>query len=113
MRLHRRLTPCAGPLSLIRVRWNYEVGLLENLLFSICVAMCANPMRWFAFAHIKLQGINERFSVYSFQPVALFLSIPCFHISNFFFKVTYALQQRKLVRLGRECARLGGQDLSL
>ena len=45
--------------------------------------------------------------------VFLFLSIPCFHVSNFFFKLAYTLQQRKLVSIGRKCRSLGGEDYSL
>ncbi len=45
--------------------------------------------------------------------IFLLFTFPCFHLSNFFFKLTYTLQQRELVRLGRELVQLDGQDLSL
>jgi len=71
-------------------------------------------MRWFGAA-------NRFFYRVSVDPlrgellklIALLLSFPCFKINHFFFKLAYASQHRHLIRLGRDCARQGGTDLSL
>lgn len=91
------------------VLWSY----LENRLSAALIASCAYLMRWFGAACIRFQRIDERTGIHSLQLIAILLSLPCFKISNFLFKCAYALQRRELVRLGRECALLGGEDLSL
>jgi len=45
--------------------------------------------------------------------ILLLLSIPCFKISHFFFKLTYSVQGRRMSQIGRYCALLGGDDFSL
>ena len=57
----------------------------------------------------------SRGNIYSqlYEMIFLFLSIPCFKVRHFFFKLAYLLQQRRLSHLGRECAFKGGYDLSL
>jgi hypothetical protein len=64
--------------------------------------MCAYPMRRFGAASIWLQHVGERSRPQIFQLVFLLLSIPCFKISHFFFKLAYALNQIQLRRLCRE-----------
>jgi hypothetical protein len=72
-------------------------------------------MRWFAALCLFLQHVADDSSVRTHlrELIFLSLSVPCFKLSHFFFKLTYSVQQRELVCLGRECVRLGGKDLSL
>jgi len=60
-----------------------------------------------------LDAAGERSGSDLFQFVTSFFSIPCFKISHFLFKLTYSLQHRHLIRLGRDGARKGGTDFSL
>jgi hypothetical protein len=84
---------------------------------TLLIAVCTKQMRWFAgmgsyFRRVgQMTGRSVVGNVLEF--VCLGLSVPCFKVSNFFFKLTYTIQQRKLVRLGRECAGLGGDDFSV
>lgn len=73
----------------------------------------AYAMRRFSAAFVRLQLVSERSSSIVLQFIALLFCLPCLKLSHLAFKITYSLQQRELVRLGRECARLGGQDYSL
>ena len=77
------------------------------------VAACTNAMHWFSALSLWLHKVSEHSTRYFPKFVALSLSIPCFRLSHFFFKIAYTLQQRKLVRLGRKCVALGGHDYSL
>jgi len=70
-------------------------------------------MRWFSTACLWFQYKSKCTRMDLLEFIFLLLSIPCFKASHFFFKRTYALQQRELLRLGRECIRLGGEDYSL
>jgi hypothetical protein len=92
---------------------------LEDRLAPILETVCAKQMRWFGRACLFFQRVSPSFSPervwgsHIGELIFLFLSIPCFKLSHFFFKITYLLQHRRLSRLGRYCARLGGQDFSL
>ncbi len=87
---------------------------LKDRLDTILIAVCAKIMCWFGGVHNWLQSIRQRPSVPDLlEFVLLSLGVPCFKVSHFFFKLTFMLQQRKLVLLGRHCARLGGDDYSL
>jgi hypothetical protein len=86
---------------------------LQNRTLSILETLCAEPMRRFGAAYLWFQHISNRAPSDGLEIVILFLSIPCFKLSNLFFKITYTLQYRQLVRLGRDCASQGGTDFSL
>ncbi len=91
-----------------------EVALaLEEKLSPFVVATAANPMRWFGVCCIALQRVSKNSRFKSIELVALFLSFPCFYISDFFFKFCYTLNQRRLFRLGSKCAALGGHNYGL
>ncbi len=75
--------------------------------------ICAKPMWWLGALHFWLRNVGEGSMVYGLQYIALFLCIPVFKLHNLLFKVTYLLNQRELVSLGRHCAILGGNDFSL
>ena len=109
----RRNFRFAGRALIDTVRLRHVRGPLENRYFSISVAICTYPMRWFGAASVSLQHIGKHARPQSFQFVVFFLSIPCFKASHFFFKLAYTLQQRRLSRLGRYCALHGGEDFSV
>lgn len=64
-------------------------------------------MRMFGRLHTFFQSVSECSIISDFGKfVSLFLCVPCFKASHFFFKLAYALNQRYLLFLG-------GEDLSL
>src|SRR3990172_1887573 len=69
-------------------RWH----VLEDRALTILIAICTYVMRKFAVAHGLLQRINHGPYKRGHQLVALLLSLPCFHASDFFFKCAYLLQ---------------------
>jgi len=86
---------------------------VEDRVSPILVALCTYPMRWFGAAATRLQSVNKTSLPRGYQLVALFLFFPCFYVSDFFFKTAYLLNHRRLMRLGRKCAALGGQNYAL
>lgn len=77
------------------------------------VAICTYAMRRFGAAHAFLYRVSERPQTDILKIVPLLL---CFHASRSaisFSRRAYAIQQRKLVRLGRKFAALGGKDYSI
>lgn len=85
---------------------------LHDRLLALIVAASAKMMLWLSILHAVLQRIG-RHAVTDFgQLVPLLLSIPCFKLGYFFFKLSYRVQQLRLRRLGRYCAALGGHDFS-
>src|SRR5882724_1842716 len=80
---------------------------------SVIITFCAKPMGWFSRLGIFFSRIGEGTVPDILQFVFFLLAIPCFKASNLCFEIAYTLQHRKLVRLGRECVRLGGEDYSL
>jgi hypothetical protein len=70
-------------------------------------------MNWFGTLFLFFQNISKRSGSQGFQLVALLFGIPCFEISNRSFKIAYAINQRRLRRVGLNCASLGGHDLSI
>lgn len=63
--------------------------------------------------HSWLQNVNESSSINGLKFVALALCVPVFHLSHFFFKLTYRIQKFEMVLLSRKCARLGGKNCGL
>ena len=86
---------------------------LKNRSAFVLIAVCTNLMGWFGRAHVFFQNVGEAAVFDLVKSVSFFLCVPCFKCSHFFFKFAYLLQQRELVRVGRKCAALGGEDLSL
>src|SRR2546430_498482 len=56
-------------------------------------------MRRFSACFVSLHGVSKRSTTVIGQLVPLLLSFPCFKASHFFFKLAYALNQRRLRRL--------------
>src|SRR4051794_29100962 len=86
---------------------------LEDRFFTIFVACWTYLMGRFGAACLWLQHVSEDARSDFGKLIPLLLSIPCFKASNLCFQAAYSIQQRKLVRLGRKCVRLGGHDESL
>ncbi len=57
-------------------------------------------MGWLAVLHSWLRHVGESSPVYGLQYIALLLCFPVFQAHNFLFKLSYALNQRHLRRLG-------------
>ena len=85
---------------------------LEETFFPLLIALGTNAMSRVSLCHASLQRSRERSASVVGQLVPLLLSRPCFELNNLFFHLTYFLQQILLRKLGRECALLGGYDLS-
>jgi hypothetical protein len=90
-------------------------GKLEDGWYSLLITGCTNAMKWFGAAGVWFQRIGKRWSDTHqlLQLIPISLSFPCFMACHFFFKIAYFLQQRRLSRLGRKCALLGGEDFSI
>src|SRR5437879_4422842 len=92
---------------------------LKDEFFTVLIAIGTYGMIGFGRAYIFLQGVNKGVSArgtlwsYLSELIFLFLSIPCFKISQLFFKFTFTLQQQQLIRVGGKCACLGGEDCSV
>lgn len=71
-------------------------------------------MRGLGVAHGFFKRIHDRGTFpYGLKTVALLLSFPCFYASNFFFKLAYLGNQRRLLRVGRQGIGLSGKDRAL
>ena len=82
--------------------------LKNRFLVKYVVAMCTNFMRWFGHLGRFFKHIGESEVVPDLvKLVAFFLCRPCFKVSNRFFEIVYSLNQRELLRLYNEQARLG------
>lgn len=86
---------------------------LENRFLTILITTSAYPMRWFRSLHGIFYDVSKRAMSNSSKFVFLLLCLPCFHISNFFFKLSYLFQQRLLLTKSAECIALGGEDYIL
>ena len=72
---------------------------LEEALFASVKACCAKPMRWFAGLPFWLGNISKRARIDLAELVVLLLILPLFHVSNFFLKIVYTLNEIELRRL--------------
>src|SRR5579862_4995671 len=86
---------------------------LKDRFVTLVIAIGTKTMHWFGAAAVFLQLVGKRSGIDLCELIFLLLSVPVFQLSHFCFKLTYALQQRRLRLLGAECARLGGEDFSL
>ena len=87
--------------------------IMQDRSSAILVTMCTYPMRWIGSLARFFQCIYVTPIPRSYQLIALLCFFPCFYLSDFFFKLAYSLNHRRLLRLGRYCARLGGQNSAL
>jgi hypothetical protein len=86
---------------------------LQDGLLSVLIAFCTKAMERFASFHSWLKCICEASPPIFGKLIAFLFLFPAFQFSQLFFKAAFRLQQRHLLRLGRECAALGGEDFSL
>ena len=86
---------------------------LQHRFALLLKALLTQPMRGFGWLHAWLQHVGKRSRIYGVHHVAFLLCRPVFGLHQLFFQLTHAICQRELVRLGRECARIGGHDLSV
>src|SRR5882672_10887436 len=79
------------------------------------IAFCTKQMIWFGTAGFWLNsiGVHRAGTLNLYKVVAFLFAIPCFKISNSFFKLALFLQQRRLHLLGVKCALMSGEDYSL
>ena len=78
--------------------------LLQKALLTALIAVCAKPMRCFVSLHGFLWRIYESTRSHLAKFILLLLCAPCFKLSYLFFKLTYALQERRSAaeKAGRE-----------
>ncbi len=87
---------------------SHVLSALEESLLIALVAVCTNIMRGFTRSHLWLQRVSKSPKLTcGFQLVPLLLCFPCFHISNFFFKFAYSLNQRRALLINQKNAALG------
>lgn len=86
---------------------------MQKRFDTLLIAVCAYLMRRLRTLHAQLCSVDEDTWGQFVKLVALLLSFPCFEAHNFCFKLSYTLMQKRLRILGRECALMGGEDLSL
>src|SRR5215831_4114017 len=86
---------------------------LQIRFLAIGAAICAYLMRGFtlAYAFLKHKGDHARTDLSKL--IALLLCVPCFQASHFFFKLAYALQQRRALVMCREYSIVGVDKLGL
>jgi hypothetical protein len=106
--------------SATRAKENRRVGhhaifWLKDGFDTIFKAICAKEMRRFASASLFFQHIAQDISPLTQlgEFVFLLLGVPCSKVSHFFFKLTYAANQRRMRRLNRYYSIWGRDDLVL
>ena len=72
---------------------------IENRLSSLLVAVCTYVMARFSDASLFLYRVDEHTWGQLAKLIAILLAIPCFELSHFFFKLGYAVNQRRLLKL--------------
>lgn len=100
----------AKPLMLVNVM--IAIGLQKRFCLAL-ETVCAKCMRRFALFHSFFRYVGEQAGVEIFQFVALLICIPCFKCSHFFFKLAYALQQRRALILCCERGVVSVDELGL
>ena len=74
-------------------------GILQDRFLIFLEAASTHAMRWFAILHRFFQSVSERSFTIVGKLVPLLRCIPCFKARQFFFKIAYTLQQRRLRRV--------------
>jgi hypothetical protein len=70
-------------------------------------------MKWFGSLFVLLHNISKRSSSQILQFISLLLCFPVFKANDFFFKITYSLNQRRLLILSIKQGGLRGGDLAV
>ncbi len=108
----QKIFPASGAVAFILMIASLKFELKDRFA-SFLIACSTYAMGRFAGAHVWLQNVSERSASEIGQLIPLLLCIPCFKLSHACFKIAYFLGHRRLASLGRKCALLGGNDLSL
>lgn len=66
----------------------------------VLIAVCTNLVRGLAVCHRRLYRVDQETAPDFLKFVALLLCFPVFEAHQFFFKITYTLQQKRMMRLG-------------
>ncbi len=72
---------------------------LKNRFDTLLVTLGTNVMNRLAVCHFRFQSIDERTGSEFVQLVALLLCRPIFYCHQFFFKLVYAANSRRIGRL--------------
>ena len=88
-RTFKNLLGTADQNRALKLKYRFDATLITT---------CTYAMKRFGRLSIWFQRIGQRCAATSqlLQLIALLLSIPCFKASHFFFKLAYAVQQRRL-----------------
>lgn len=85
---------------------------MDERLTHFVVAMCTYAMGRLASCHARIQRSGVGSTSVIGQIIPLVVCSVCFEANKLFFRLAFFVQQRLLRRLGRECAAMGGSDLS-
>src|SRR5687768_10822506 len=88
------------------LNWPVPPFCLQDRFDTLRVAVWTKLMLRLAGLCVGLQHVKENTRVEALQFIVLPLSIPCFQLRHFAFKLAYLLNQRRLLRLS-------GQDFFL
>ncbi len=70
-------------------------------------------MRWFGGLGVIFHSIAKSTNINLLEFIALLFTFPCFKISNLFFEIAYALNQRRALLINRKNRALGIHDFRL
>src|SRR5580700_6298788 len=91
----------------------WKACAIQYRFLGLLITICAYIMRRFAAAHRFFDGVGERAVTDIGELISLLLCYPCFEASNFFFEITYALQQRRALILCRQRGIVGIDKFAL
>ena len=77
---------------------------LQDRLDAALITICTNCMRGFALLFSYFRNVSEKSTIQVLKFISLLLTFPCFEAAQFFFKLIYFVNRRRI-------ARLGGDDL--
>lgn len=86
---------------------------MQDKVLAILEAMLAQPMRLLLRPILYLTDKGERTRIYAFQLVLLLLAVPLSKLHHLLFKLSYAVQRRRMLLLSRQCALAGLEQLSV
>ncbi len=87
-----------------------KLGDLQYRLTLRFSAVCTKPMNWCRVVDDWLVDKSERTNIHLLKLILLGLSVPCFHMCYFLFKLSFALLARQIIRLCRRYDQSGGAD---
>src|SRR5215217_6655956 len=85
-------------------------GSLKYRFLLGLVALNTKPMRWFGFAFIWLQRVDEHAGVHRLKAVLRRLSLPLLLVHQLFFEIVFFIQNRLMLSLQVKDCRLEFDD---